>query len=183
MGASAKLLVEQVSPAPTAPPRQDMAANVKTSIAVQREHFDVAAETARLVSGLLDVGANVTFVGVCRDEGGRLAALELEHYPEMAETELGRIVARAADRMDLQRVSVVHRVGRIAPGEEIVVVITASAHRRDAISAAEFIMDFLKTDAPFWKKEHAASGGDARWVEAKRSDDDAAGRWSRRGGQ
>jgi molybdopterin synthase catalytic subunit len=101
----------------------------------------------------------------------------------MAETELGRIVARAADRMDLQRVSVVHRVGRIAPGEEIVVVITASAHRRDAISAAEFIMDFLKTDAPFWKKEHAASGGDARWVEAKRSNYDAAGRWSRRGGQ
>jgi molybdopterin synthase catalytic subunit len=160
-----------------------MAGNVKTSISVQSGRFDVAAETARLVAGLPDVGAIVTFVGVCRDEGGRLAALELEHYPEMAETELGRIVGDATGRWELQGVSVIHRTGRITPGEEIVAVITVSAHRRDAFSAAEFIMDFLKTDAPFWKKELASDSGQTHWVDAKRSDDEAADRWSERGGQ
>ncbi len=160
-----------------------MAANVKTNISVGSGRFDVAAETARLVAGLPDVGAIVTFVGICREEGGRLAALELEHYPEMAEAELDRIVARAAERWNLLGVAVLHRTGRITPGEEIVAVITASTHRQDAFPAAGFIMDFLKTDAPFWKKEHAAGAGEARWVEAKRSDDEAAGRWRGRGGR
>jgi molybdopterin synthase catalytic subunit len=159
-----------------------MAASVRTNVIVGPDRFDVAAETARLVAGLPDVGAVVTFVGICRDEGGRLAALELEHYPEMAEAELRRIAGDAAGRWDVQGISVVHRTGRITPGEEIVAVITVSAHRNDAFSAASFIMDFLKTGAPFWKKEHA-SGGGTRWVEAKRSDDEAAGRWRRRGGQ
>jgi len=158
-----------------------LSANVRTRIAVQAERFDAAAETARLADGLGDVGAIVSFVGICRDEGGRLAALELEHYPEMAEAELARIVAKAAGHWQLAAVSVVHRTGRIAPGEEIVAVIAIAAHRADAFGAAGFIMDFLKTDAPFWKKEHAAAGTDTRWVEANQSDAEAAARWRKRG--
>lgn len=158
-------------------------ANARTQISVQQGRFDVAAITGRLTEGLADVGAIVTFVGVCRDEGGRLAALELEHYPDMAEAELERIAAEAASRWAVQAVAVTHRTGRITPGEEIVAVVSVSAHRRDAFAAAEFIMDFLKTSAPFWKKEHAAAGGEARWVEAKRSDDEATRRWDKSGHQ
>ena len=152
----------------------------RTKIVVQHEPFDVAAETAALIEGLPDVGAIVTFVGVCRDEGGRLAALELEHYPEMAEAELGRIVDDAARQWSLQAAAVIHRTGRIEPREEIVVAITVSAHRGDAFHAAEFIMDFLKTEAPFWKKEHPADGSGTKWIEAKQSDDDAVRRWRER---
>lgn len=144
---------------------------------MQAERFDVAAETARLAAGIANVGAIVSFVGICRDEGGRLAALELEHYPEMAEAELTRIVGEAAERWQLHGVSVIHRTGRITPGEEIVAVIAMSAHRADAFGAAGFIMDFLKTDAPFWKKEHAAADTETHWVEAKQSDSVAAARW------
>lgn len=154
-----------------------MAAQARTRIVVQHEPFDVAAETATLIDGLPDVGAIVTFVGVCRDEGGRLAALELEHYPEMAEAELGRIVNEAAAKWTLQAAAVIHRTGRITPREDIVVAITISAHRSDAFHAAEFIMDFLKTEAPFWKKEHLADGAATRWIEAKQSDDAAVRRW------
>lgn len=145
-------------------------------ISVQAEDFDIAAEVARVRAGQTDVGAIVTFSGVCRDEGGTLGALELEHYPGMAEEELGRIAREAAERWQLSAASIIHRFGRIAPGENIVLVVTASAHRQAALDAAGFLMDFLKTRAPFWKKEHAA-GTEAHWVEAKSADDSATERW------
>ena len=150
---------------------------LRTKISVQPEPFDVAAETATLIDGLSDVGAVVTFVGVCRDEGGRLDALELEHYPEMAEAELNRIVEEASSRWDVQAIAVIHRTGRITPMEEIVVTIAVSSHRGAAFHAAEFIMDFLKTQAPFWKKEHPSDGTETKWVEARQSDDTATRRW------
>lgn len=156
-----------------------MSADARTRISVQVDRFDVAKQTSRLLDGIADVGAIVSFVGICRDEGGRIAALELEHYPEMAEAELARIAAEAAGRWDLLAIGVTHRVGRIEPGEEIVAVITASAHRRDAFAAAEFIMDFLKSEAPIWKREHAADGSGAKWVAAKPSDAEAMRRWSK----
>ena len=147
-------------------------------IAVQSGDFDVAGEIARLKeAGGQNVGALVTFTGVCRDEGGRLAALELEHYPGMAEEEIGRIAREAASRWPLAGITIVHRSGRILPGENIVLVVTASAHREAALAAASFLMDFLKTRAPFWKKEHPPTG-DGGWVDAKAADDQAAGRWS-----
>jgi molybdopterin synthase catalytic subunit len=154
-----------------------MSADPKTRISVQAERFDIAAETSLLLHGATDVGAIVSFLGVCRDEGGRIAALELEHYPEMAGAELARIVAEAAARWDLAAIGVTHRTGRIEPGEEIVAVITASTHRRDAFAAAEFIMDFLKSEAPIWKREHATDGSGAKWVAAKQSDTEALRRW------
>jgi len=121
-------------------------------VRVQSQAFEIGAEIAALTRGRSDVGAVVTFTGLCRDEGGRLAALEIEHYPGMAEEEIGRVVAEAQSRWPLQGVTVVHRHGRIAAGEEIVLVVTLSAHRRAAFEAAEFLMDYLKTSAPFWKK-------------------------------
>jgi molybdopterin synthase catalytic subunit len=154
-----------------------MNAPVKTRISVQTEPFDIAAETARLIDGLADVGAIVTFVGVCRSENGRLAALELEHYPGMAEAEIGRIAEEAAARWPLQALAVIHRTGRIEPGENIVLAITVSSHRGAAFAAAEYVMDFLKTEAPIWKKEHTVDGSATQWVEAKESDDDAVARW------
>ena len=159
------------------PPTDDMAEPTKIKISVQREPFDVAAESSALSEGLSDVGAIVTFVGVCRDEGGRLDALELEHYPEMAESELDRIAREASSRWNVQAIAVIHRTGRILPKEDIVVTIAVAAHRGDAFHASEFIMDFLKTQAPFWKKEHAAGSSEAKWVEAKATDDEAARRW------
>lgn len=149
----------------------------KTIVRVTPDRFDLAAETDRLLDGLGDVGAIVSFVGRCRGEGGRLAALELEHYPEMTETEIGRIVATACERWPLAAALVIHRIGRIVPGEEIVGVVMASAHRGAAFDAAAFVMDFLKTDAPFWKKEHLADGSPSHWVEAKASDEAARRRW------
>jgi molybdopterin synthase catalytic subunit len=146
-------------------------------IRVQAEDFDITAESARLTDGRADVGAVVTFTGLCRDEGGTLAALELEHYPGMAEAEIGRIAGQAAERWPLTGLTVIHRHGKIAPGENIVLVVTASAHRQAAFEAASFLMDFLKTRAPFWKKEHAKDGTDGGWVEAKDTDDKAAERW------
>ena len=149
-------------------------------IAVQRDDFDVAAEIARLKqSAGQNVGAIVTFTGICRDEGGRLATLELEHYPGMAEAEIGRIADDAARRWPLAGITVVHRSGRILPAENIVLVVTASAHREVALAAAAYLMDFLKTRAPFWKKEYAVSG-DEDWVEAKATDDHAAERWGQK---
>jgi len=153
---------------------------IPVRIAVQGGDFDVADEMARLKeAGGRNVGALVTFTGVCRDEGGRLAALELEHYAGMAEAEIGRIAHEAAARWSLAGITIVHRSGRILPGENIVLVVTASAHREAALAAASFLMDFLKTRAPFWKKEHPSTG-DGGWVDAKVADDQAAGRWSRR---
>jgi molybdopterin synthase catalytic subunit len=149
-----------------------------TAIAVRVEAapFDVAAEIARLRQ-LDQVGALVTFTGVCRDEGGRLAALELEHYPGMAEAEILRIAREAAARWPLVGVTVVHRHGKIAVGDDIVLVATASSHREAAFAAANFLMDYLKTSAPFWKKEHTVTGEAGGWVAATEDDDEAAERW------
>ncbi len=147
------------------------------SVRIQREDFSAADEVAALTRGRGDIGAVVTFTGLCRDEGGRLQALELEHYPGMAEAEVARVVAEAAARWPLDGATVVHRFGRIAPGENIVLVATASSHRQAAFAAAEFLMDYLKTRAPFWKREHLVDGTAGEWVEAKGEDDQAAARW------
>jgi molybdopterin synthase catalytic subunit len=148
-----------------------------STISLQREPFDAAAEAAKLRSGRSDIGALVTFTGICRGEedGQPVAALTLEHYPEMAQAEIARQVEAAQRRWSLLGVRVIHRFGRIVPGEDIVLVVTASSHRHDAFAAAEFLMDYLKTRAPFWKQvEHR---GGTLWVEAKRSDESAAARW------
>ena len=147
------------------------------NVRVQREVFDLEAETRALTEGRADIGAVVAFTGWCRDEGARLAALELEHYPGMAEAEIARIADKAAERWPLLGVTIVHRSGRIVPGEPIVLVLAASAHRRPAFEAASFLMDYLKTRAPFWKKEHGVDGSEGDWVAAKDDDDDAAQRW------
>jgi molybdopterin synthase catalytic subunit len=164
-----------------------MASRVMTAtIRLQREPFDGAAEAAALTRARADVGALVSFTGICRaDEAGRkLVAMTLEHYPGMAEAEIARHVETAQQRWPLLGVTVIHRYGRIAPGEDIVLVIVAAAHRQPAFAAAEFLMDYLKTRAPFWKQvEYAgAAGSETRWVEAKSSDDALAERWSHRTG-
>ena len=146
------------------------------TVAVQTARFDPGAEMAQL-AGLPDVGAQVCFVGQVRDFGDSQAvtALELEHYPGMTEKSLLAILDQACARWPLAAARVVHRVGSLPLGEAIVLVLTASAHRGDAFAACEFIMDYLKRDAPFWKKEHTAAG--SHWVEAKHSDQQAAQRW------
>jgi molybdopterin synthase catalytic subunit len=148
------------------------------TIRLQREDFDVAAESAALTRGRTDIGAVATFTGICRDNeaGTGVAALTLEHYPGMAEEEIARHVAEADERWPLLGVTVIHRFGRFSPGDNIVMVAVAAAHRGPAFAAAEFLMDYLKTRAPFWKKEDLAEG--ARWVAAKGSDDAAAERWT-----
>ncbi|TPN79554.1 molybdenum cofactor biosynthesis protein MoaE [Mesorhizobium sp. CU2] len=151
-------------------------------IRIQREDFDVAAEIAALTRDRADIGAVVTFSGLCRDEQGALSELELEHYPGMAEAEIGRIAAEATERWPLQGLTVIHRHGKIAPGENIVLVVAASAHRQAAFEAANFLMDYLKSRAPFWKKEHLTDGSHGGWVEAKEADDRAADRWKKSGG-
>ena len=151
---------------------------------LQREPFDAAAEAAKLTRGRTDVGAVVTFTGICRGEeaGAPLVAMTLEHYPGMAEAEIARHVEAAERRWPLLGVTVIHRYGRLAPGEDIVLVVTAAAHRQDAFAAAEFLMDYLKTRAPFWKQVEYAGGesGSEKTVEcdAKPSDDALADRWS-----
>jgi molybdopterin synthase catalytic subunit len=148
-----------------------------TTVRLQSQPFDAATEAKKLSRGRTDIGALVTFTGICRgDEAGEpIAALTLEHYPGMAETEIERHVAEAAARWPLMGVTVIHRYGRIQPGEDIMMVATASSHREAAFAAAEFLMDFLKTRAPFWK-EVEKSGGKS-WVEAKATDDASASRW------
>ncbi len=150
---------------------------VSPTIRVQREPFDLSEETARLAFGRADVGAVVSFSGYCRDEGGALAALELEHYPGMAEAEIARIAETAAGRWPLLGLTIIHRFGRIRPGEPIVLVLAASAHRAAAFDAASFLMDYLKTRAPFWKKEHRTDGTEGEWVSAKDADDASNKRW------
>ena len=147
------------------------------NIRVQREPFRLDEETARLTAGRTDVGAVVAFTGWCRDENGTLAAIELEHYPGMAEAEVGRIAAEAAGRWPLLGLTVIHRYGKILPGEPIVLVLAASEHRQAAFEAASFLMDYLKTRAPFWKKKHRADGTEGDWVAAKDTDDAAAMKW------
>jgi molybdopterin synthase catalytic subunit len=148
------------------------------SVRIQTEDFDLGAEVARLTGGRTDVGAVVTFTGVVRaaNDGMPLQSMTLEHYPGMTEAELARVEAEACARWPLQASLIVHRVGKLVPGDNIVLVVTASAHRQAAFAAAEFLMDYLKTRAPFWKKETGADGRE-RWVEARGSDDRAAERW------
>jgi molybdopterin synthase catalytic subunit len=147
-------------------------------IRVQENDFDIGAEIRTLTAGNLDIGAIVTFTGTVRGEAGEKAigAMTLEHYPGMTEKELERIEAEAVARWKLDASLIVHRHGRLEPGDNIVLVITASSHRQAAFDAAQFLMDYLKTNAPFWKKEELAEGAQ-RWVEARSADDDAAGRW------
>jgi len=151
------------------------------TVRVQREDFDAGAEAANLARGHNDVGAVASFVGYCRDEGGTLAALELEHYPGMAEAEIARAAAEAEARWPLLGVTAIHRYGRFEPGDQIVLVAVASAHRGEAFAAAEMLMDFLKTRAPFWKRAIRADGVAEGWVEAKEADDASAARWGAAG--
>jgi molybdopterin synthase catalytic subunit len=151
-----------------------------TTIRLQRDAFDVNAEVARMTRGRTDIGAVVTFTGICRadEKGEPIAALTLEHYPGMAEAEIARHVEDALARWPLLGVTVIHRHGRLTPGDVIVLVATVSSHREAAFAAASFLMDYLKTRAPFWKQVETVAG--ATWVEAKTADDTAAERWSAR---
>jgi molybdopterin synthase catalytic subunit len=145
------------------------------TIRLQTADFDIAAETAAMTKDRTDIGAVVSFSGICRGGHDAVTAVTLEHYPGMAEAEIARHVDDATSRWPLMGVTVIHRHGRVVPGDNIVLVLTASAHREAAFQAAEFLMDYLKTNAPFWKSEERA-GGNA-WVEAQSHDDDAAARW------
>jgi molybdopterin synthase catalytic subunit len=147
-------------------------------ICVQSDAFDLGAEVDAMRHGRTDIGAIASFVGLARDinEGSGVAAMTLEHYPGMTEKALAAIVDEARERWPLQDVTLVHRVGRLLPGDPIVLVAVAAAHRGEAFAACEFLMDYLKTRAPFWKKEETPAG--ERWVEARASDDAAAGRWA-----
>jgi molybdopterin synthase catalytic subunit len=149
------------------------------TVRLQAEPFDAAAEADALTRGRTDVGAVVTFTGICRasEAGAPVAAMTLEHYPSMAEAEIAGHIVEAQARWPLLGVTVVHRYGRLTPGEPIVLVVTAAAHRGEAFAAAEFLMDYLKTRAPFWKQEER--GVDTGWVEAKASDDAQAARWTK----
>jgi len=149
------------------------------TIRIQEADFDVAREISALTSGRSDVGAVVSFTGICRgsEDGTAIASLTLEHYPGMAEAEITRHAQTAMSRWELAGIRVIHRVGRIAPGENIVLVVTASKHRQAAFEAAEFLMDYLKSNAPFWKRAEAAHG--ASWIEARDHDDAAAARWTK----
>lgn len=147
------------------------------SVRVQTEDFDIGVEIAQLRKGNAKIGAIASFIGLVRDmnEGDDVSTMTLEHYPGMTEKALEDIVAQAQSRWKLYDALVVHRVGRLSPLDQIVLVVVTSAHRGDAFSACEFLMDYLKTQAPFWKKEDTAKG--ARWVDARESDDAAAARW------
>ena len=148
-------------------------------IRVQKEDFDIGVEIKKLTKGRSDVGAVVSFSGLVRDHAGgeSVSGIELEHYPGMTERELSRIEAEANQRWDLQASLIIHRVGKLKPGDNIVLVLTASAHRAAAFEAAEFLMDYLKTSAPLWKREAKSDG--PHWVEARSTDDDAADRWKK----
>jgi molybdopterin synthase catalytic subunit len=147
------------------------------TVRVQHEDFDVSAEIARLRSDRPEIGAVASFIGVVRDlnEGTGVKAMTLEHYPGMTEKALADIVEQAQQRWDVYDVLVIHRVGELRPTDQIVLVVVTSAHRGEAFAACEFVMDYLKTDAPFWKKETTAAG--TRWVDARACDDEARARW------
>jgi molybdopterin synthase catalytic subunit len=150
---------------------------LRPTIRLQREPFDAAAEAAALVAGRTDIGAVITFTGLCRDEGGRLKRLDLEYYPDMAEAEIARVAGEAVQRWPLLGLTILHRHCAIEPGEPIVLVVVCSSHRRAAFEAAEFLMDYLKTNAPFWKKEVLAAGDEGGWVGAEQKDAEALSRW------
>jgi molybdopterin synthase catalytic subunit len=153
--------------------------NANVTIRIQQADFDISREIEGLTKGRTDIGAVVSFSGICRgnDDGNAIAALTLEHYPGMAEAEIERHAATAMSRWPLSGLSVIHRVGRITPGENIVLVLTASQHRQAAFEAAAFLMDYLKANAPFWKREESATG--TAWVDARSHDDAAAARWTK----
>ena len=153
--------------------------NAAVTIRIQEADFDIGHEIAALTKSRADVGAVVTFSGICRgsEKGEPIAALTLEHYPGMAEAEIQRHADEAMARWPLTGLTVIHRVGRITPGENIVVVLAASQHRQAAFQAAEFLMDYLKANAPFWKREE--SGKSTSWVEARGHDETAAARWTK----
>ena len=152
---------------------------VAVTIRIQEADFDIGQEIAALTKSRTDVGAVVTFSGICRgsENGEPIAALTLEHYPGMAEAEIQRHADEAMTRWPLTGLTVVHRVGRLTPGENIVVVLAASQHRQAAFQAAEFLMDYLKANAPFWKREESSNG--ASWIEARGHDETAAARWTK----
>jgi len=154
-----------------------MTANL--TIHIQESDFDIAREIAGLTAGRSDIGAVVSFTGICRgsEDGAAIAALTLEHYPGMAEAEIARHAETAMSRWPVTGIRIVHRVGRIIPGENIVLVVTASKHRQAAFEAAEFLMDYLKANAPFWKRVDSPDG--TSWVEARDHDDAAAARWTK----
>ena len=147
------------------------------SVSVQPQDFDLTAEVRALTAGRTDIGAIVTFTGTVRGEakGRPITSMTLEHYPGMTEAELAKVEAEAVARWPLQATRIIHRYGELRPGDNIVLVVTASAHRQAAFEAAEFLMDYLKSRAPFWKKETAS--GEGQWVDARDADDRAAERW------
>ncbi len=152
------------------------------TIRIQPDDFDIAAEMAALTKGSADIGAVVSFSGICRGGTGNdaIEAMTLEHYPGMAEEEIARHAAEATSRWPLDGVTVIHRYGRVVPGDNIVLVLTASVHREAAFQAAEFLMDYLKTNAPFWKSEERMVGAKERvWIDAQAYDDAATARWKK----
>lgn len=150
------------------------------AVSVQAQDFDIGAEIAALQEGRTDIGAIVTFTGTVRGttKAGDITSMTLEHYPGMTEAELGRVEAEAHGRWPLQGSTIIHRIGDLAPGENVVLVVTASRHRRAAFESAEFLMDYLKSRAPFWKKE-TGTDGTGNWVDARESDEDALERWAK----
>jgi molybdopterin synthase catalytic subunit len=157
--------------------RPDQPVAATPDVRVQREDFDAGREIAAVRAGDPKIGAVVSFIGLCRDvnDGETVAALTLEHYPGMTERAIESIVGEAKRRWQVSRITVIHRVGPLAPLDQIVLVIAAGAHRGEAFAACQFVMDYLKTRAPFWKKERTSSG--EHWVEARQTDDAAAARW------
>ena len=151
---------------------------INPTVRIQSEDFIADNEIANLKANSTDIGAIATFTGLCRNESDSLKALELEHYPDMAIKELTKIANLAIERWPLSAISVIHRFGLITPGENIVFVASASKHRQPAFASAEFVMDYLKSLAPFWKKEHYKDGSTSKWVEARSEDDDAKDRWN-----
>ncbi len=147
----------------------------RITIRVEQAPFDFGAECARFAEGGADTGAVVTFCGIVRDDTGTLESMEIEHYPGMTERALTKIAEEAARRWSLSEVLILHRYGPLRPGERIMMVATASAHRAEAFASADFLMDYLKSRAPFWKKETTRAGSD--WVAAKASDEAALARW------
>ncbi|AQS41584.1 MAG: MoaE protein [Candidatus Tokpelaia hoelldobleri] len=146
-------------------------------LSIQAEDFDLQAEQDKITATGHDIGAVVAFTGLCRDEGGVLAALELEHYPDMAKVQISQIARQACKRWPLSALTIIHRFGIIRAGEQIVLVIAASSHRHAAFEAAGFVMDYLKTDAPFWKKEHRLDNKGNNWVAARQEDQEKRQRW------
>uniref|UniRef100_E6VGC5 Molybdopterin synthase catalytic subunit n=1 Tax=Rhodopseudomonas palustris (strain DX-1) TaxID=652103 RepID=E6VGC5_RHOPX len=152
---------------------------VPVTIRIQEADFNLAAETSAMTKDRTDIGAVVSFTGLCRGFEGddTVTALTLEHYPGMAEEEIQRHADEAVERWPITALTIIHRVGRLVPGDNIVLVLAASAHRQAAFAAAEFLMDYLKANAPFWKREERS--GESRWVEAHSRDDAAMARWSK----